>query len=135
MANQWGIPSEVEKTVRKRDTQCVYCGVDFTQKNHSRKTKPSWEHIVNDIRINGINNIALCCISCNASKGAKSLDDWLKSDYCKKKGITKNSVAIVVKEAIMNPPAVGRTPLDHRLFYVQPPGCPGCAMPKNRKTS
>jgi hypothetical protein len=21
------------------------------------------------------------------------------------------------------------------LFYVQPPGCPGCAMPKNRKTS
>jgi hypothetical protein len=64
------------------------------------KNKPSWEHIVNDIRINGIENIALCCMSCNASKGSKLLEDWLKSDYCIKKEITANSVSEVVKIAL-----------------------------------
>lgn len=104
MANKWGIPIEVENFVKQRDEICVYCGVNFTSNNLSRKSKASWEHIVNDIRINGTNNIALCCMSCNASKGANLLEDWLNSDYCKKKGITATSVANVVKEAIEHPP-------------------------------
>lgn len=77
MANKWGIPKEVEETVLKRDLFCVYCGVDFSINHQSRKTKPSWEHIINDIRLSTINNIALCCTSCNASKGAKLLKVWL----------------------------------------------------------
>ncbi len=103
MTNRWGIPKDVENFIKQRDTKCVYCGVVFSDKNESRKSKPSWEHIVNDIRINGIDNISLCCMSCNASKGAKLLEDWLQSDYCKKKGITEETVDIVVKEAIQNP--------------------------------
>lgn len=75
MSNKWGIPKEVEKLVLERDTHCVYCGVDFSTEHISRKTKPSWEHIINDIRIIGSDNIALCCMSCNASKGAKLLQD------------------------------------------------------------
>jgi len=43
-------------------------------------------------------------MSCNASKGAKLLEEWLQSDYCKKKEITKENIAPVVKEAIKNPP-------------------------------
>lgn len=104
MGNKWGIPIEVENLVLSRDKSCVYCGVTFSNNDNSRKTKQSWEHIVNDIRINKTNNIALCCMSCNASKGAKLLEDWLNSDYCKNKEITKDSVASVVKEAIKNPP-------------------------------
>lgn len=104
MANKWGIPNDVEFYVKQRDTKCVYCGIEFSEENHSRKHKPSWEHIVNDIRINGIGNISLCCMSCNASKGAKLLDEWLQSDYCKQKNINKNNVAQVVKDAILNPP-------------------------------
>jgi len=104
MANRWGIPKDVEDYVKQRDTDCVYCGVEFSENNNSRKSKPSWEHIINDIRINGIDNITLCCMSCNASKGAKLLEDWLQSDYCKKNGITEETVDIVVKEAIKNPP-------------------------------
>jgi len=104
MANRWGIPKEVENHVKKRDTSCVYCRTKFESINSSRSAKPSWEHIVNDIRINGTNNIALCCISCNASKGSKLLEDWLRSNYCKSKGINKNSVASVVKNAISDPP-------------------------------
>lgn len=86
MANRWGIPKEVEEFVKKRDKSCVYCGIEFKLDEKSRKNKPSWEHIINDIRINGIDNIALCCMSCNASKGAKLLENWLESAYCKKKG-------------------------------------------------
>ncbi len=97
MANRWAIPNDVENHVKKRDRNCVYCGVEFTENNLSRKTNPSWEHIINDIRINGLDNIALCCISCNASKGAKLLEDWLESDYCKRKEITVHTVDSVVK--------------------------------------
>lgn len=104
MANRWGIPKETEDIVKNRDVNCVYCGVNFNTESKSRKHKPSWEHIVNDIRINGPDNIALCCMSCNASKGAKLLVDWLKSDYCKKNKITIDSVAEVVKLAHKNPP-------------------------------
>lgn len=104
MANKWGIPIEVENLVLSRDKSCVYCGVIFTKNDNSRKTKQSWEHIVNDIRINGADNIALCCMSCNASKGAKLLEIWLESKYCKDKGITKDTVALVVRKAIENKP-------------------------------
>lgn len=104
MANKWGIPIEVENLVLSRDKSCVYCGVTFTEDDKSRKTKQSWEHIVNDIRINGDDNIAFCCMSCNASKGAKLLEIWLKSKYCIDKGITKDNVAQVVKEALDNKP-------------------------------
>jgi len=104
MANKWGIPKDVEDFVKERDLKCVYCGVEFSKNNESRKSKPSWEHIVNDNRINGIDNISLCCMSCNASKGAKVLTDWLNSDYCKRNDITEKTVAQVVKEAIKNPP-------------------------------
>lgn len=100
MANRWGIPKEVELFVKGRDLNCVYCGVAFESAVVSYKTRPTWEHIINDIRINGIDNIALCCGSCNASKGSKLLSDWLNSKYCLAKGITKESVALVVKTAI-----------------------------------
>ncbi|MEN3324871.1 HNH endonuclease [Mariniflexile soesokkakense] len=104
MANRWGIPKDVKDFVKNRDKNCVFCSIEFTNNNESRKSKPSCEHIINDIRINGIENISLCCMSCNSSKGAKLLDNWLLSDYCKKNKITKDTVAIVVKEAIKNPP-------------------------------
>ena len=104
MSNNWGIPIEVRKFVLNRDSNCVYCGIDFSIEHKSKKTKPSWEHIVNDIRIHGINNIGLCCCSCNASKGAKLLTEWLQSKYCRSKYITEKSVARVVQEAISNPP-------------------------------
>ncbi len=104
MDNRWGIPREVEDFVKKRDTNCVYCGLEFIENPESRKFKVTWEHIVNDIRINGIDNIALCCMSCNASKGSKLLRDWLKSDYCMRKGINVHTVAEVVKHSISNPP-------------------------------
>ena len=69
----------------------------------------TWEHVVNDARIVTRENIARCCFSCNASKGAKELGAWLNSDYCKNKGITKNTVAQVIKQALVKPPTLPTT--------------------------
>ncbi len=102
MANNWSIPSWLESRIRKRDKTCVYCRVKFTRPKGPRKTTASWEHIINDASIITEKNIALCCCSCNSSKGARNLSDWLLSRYCTERKITPETVAAVVKEAIEN---------------------------------
>jgi hypothetical protein len=99
--NRWNIPSELEKEIRQRDKSCVYCGIAFRSDGQSRKSVPTWEHIINDARIITRENIALCCFSCNSSKGTKTLSVWLESDYCKRLGIGRESVAEVARKALM----------------------------------
>jgi len=99
--NRWNIPDWLEREVVARDECCVYCHVNFGSHAHERKMKASWEHIINDARIVTRENIARCCVSCNASKGTKSLADWLKSTYCQKRGITRDTVAEVVRRALV----------------------------------
>ena len=103
--NNWGIPDWLENEVRDRDKTCVYCGIKMIGKmppKGPRKTVATWEHIINDSKIINRENIALCCVSCNASKGAKNLSDWLGSPYCKKKEIHKDTVAGIIKKALRN---------------------------------
>jgi len=100
MGNNWNIPDWLEKEVRKRDTACVYCGIEFTSAKVSKKSAVSWEHIINDAKIITRENIALCCCGCNASKGQKKLSIWLQSNYCIDRGITADSVAPIIKQAI-----------------------------------
>lgn len=101
--NSWNIPDPLEDEIRARDKNCVYCGVVLLHKlprGSPRKALATWEHIINDARIVTRENIALCCCSCNASKGQKALVDWLQSTYCKKLCIHEDNVAQVVKEAL-----------------------------------
>ena len=98
MANNWNIPAWLEKEVRERDKKCVYCGIEFTSPSVARKSVASWEHIINDAKIITRENIALCCIGCNASKGQKQLSVWLQSQYCKNRGINSENVAPIVKQ-------------------------------------
>ena len=98
--NRWNIPDWLEREVVERDRYCIYCGVEFVAESAARRCKPSWEHIVNDARIVTRENIARCCISCNASKGAKDLASWLESKYCRSRGITAASVAPVVSATL-----------------------------------
>ena len=95
--NRWNIPDWLEREVIERDRSCVYCGVAFTGCEANRRHHPSWEHITNDARIITRENIARCCIGCNASKGKKTLVAWLMSPYCAARGITGESVALVVR--------------------------------------
>ena len=101
--NRWNIPECLENEVRERDHVCVYCGIEMIEnvpRGEYRKCAATWEHIVNDETIITRENIARCCSACNSSKGTKRLSDWIDSNYCKKQGITRESVAKVVKEAL-----------------------------------
>jgi len=101
--NRWGIPDRLEEEVRDRDTVCVYCGIQMIEQaplSGHRKSLATWEHIINDENIVTRENIARCCVACNSSKGTKNLTDWLQTNYCKRRGINKNTVAEVVKEAL-----------------------------------
>ena len=82
--NQWGIPELLEKKVRARDRQCIYCGGEFTARSAGRVSKriSTWEHIDNDRWDDSsimFLNVGLCCNRCNSSKGAKPLREWLSS--------------------------------------------------------
>ena len=98
--NRWNIPDWLEREVIDRDRCCVYCGITFTVQSENRRDRPSWEHIINDARIVTRENIARCCIGCNASKGRKSLVEWLESKYCRTHEITRESVAPVVQSLL-----------------------------------
>ncbi|MBU0769125.1 MAG: HNH endonuclease [Proteobacteria bacterium] len=103
MSNAWKIPEWLEKEVRARDKYCVYCGIEMgnsVTSGSSRKNVATWEHIINDASIVTRENIALCCVACNSSKGTKFLCDWINSEYCKKKGINKDTVAQIIKKAL-----------------------------------
>src|SRR5688572_4132292 len=100
--NRWNIPDSLEHEVITRDRCCVYCGVEFAAQAASRRDRPSWEHIINDARIITRENIARCCVGCNASKGTKSLAEWLQSKYCTTRGITGDSVAFVVRSLLLS---------------------------------
>ncbi len=95
--NRWNIPVWLEREVSERDSGCVYCRVAFSWQSAFRSGRPSWEHIINDIRIITRENIVRCCIGCNASKGAKDLEVWLESKYCIDRGISYDSVAPIVR--------------------------------------
>ena len=99
--NRWNIPALLEQEVVARDRACVYCGTLFAKESAaSGRDRRSWEHIVNDARIITRENIALCCIGCNASKGTQALAAWLQSAYCKRRGISEHTVGAVVQAAL-----------------------------------
>jgi 5-methylcytosine-specific restriction endonuclease McrA len=98
--NNWNIPGWLESEVKDRDRHCVYCRMAFGASHETGTVIATWEHIVNDARIITSDNIARCCRSCNSSKGTKTLSAWLESDYCQKRGITRETVADVVRIAL-----------------------------------
>jgi 5-methylcytosine-specific restriction endonuclease McrA len=71
--NRWRIPSALEREVTERDRECVYCRVPFASATGPRRSTATWEHIINDARLITRDNIARCCVGCNASKGTRAL--------------------------------------------------------------
>ena len=101
--NRWNIPLWLEGEVIDRDKKCVYCRtemIDRVPKGSSRSKAATWEHIINDETLVTRENIARCCSSCNSSKGTKDLSVWMNSKYCKQHGITEDTVADGVKNAL-----------------------------------
>jgi hypothetical protein len=97
--NRWNIPQPLEDEINGRDDCCVYCRVAFDSPNKPGSDR-TWEHIVNDEEIITRGNIARCCRACNSSKGTKPLANWIESSYCKRRGITRETVAEIVRLAL-----------------------------------
>ena len=101
--NRFGIPAETEERIRARATRCVYCRKQFSRA--SRKDMPSIEHLhetppfywQEGLKEDGL---AVCCCSCNSSRGNKSLQSWFQTPYCTRRDVPINSdtVAKPVKE-------------------------------------
>jgi uncharacterized Fe-S cluster protein YjdI len=101
LSNKWNIPQWLEKEVRERDKNCVYCHIELKEYPRTKGTpgdKATWEHIDNDDTNISKQNIVRCCHSCNASKGAKKLSNWLESPYCKKRNINQETIAKIVQD-------------------------------------
>ena len=102
MGNRYGLPEADVERVRRRDTTCVYC--------HKRMATPSpdtkredWstiEHLNHLPPWNNPETIAICCQSCNASRGNKPMLQWLQSEYCIQRGISAETVARPVLDYI-----------------------------------
>jgi hypothetical protein len=106
MVNAFGIPDDIERSIRARDTVCVYCG--RRMKEHPRvrgcpRDKATIEHLNFDGPFywdEGLHaeDVVICCQSCNASRGDKPLHAWFESAYCLARGINARTVASPVKE-------------------------------------
>lgn len=107
MPNNFGIPEDVEKKIRYRDKVCVYCrgemiypcvGKDrrkWATIEHFREEGPFyWEKGLKE------EDLAICCQSCNSSRGRKKLLDWFKTSRCMEKNINEKTVAEPVKKYI-----------------------------------
>ena len=95
-ARYWRCDSVFDRVI-ERDRTCIYCGLEFEPSNWA---KASIEHIDNDVRNVDPINIAICCRSCNSSKGSSELNAWLRnvSKLVKEKHIDRNLVEWVREE-------------------------------------
>jgi hypothetical protein len=100
MSNRFGIPAEIERELRARDKRCVYCGRRFSRL--VRKRMPTIEHLDErppfywelGLRKSGL---VICCVSCNCSRGRKTLRAWFAGAHCEERGIKASTVAAPVK--------------------------------------
>jgi 5-methylcytosine-specific restriction endonuclease McrA len=104
MVNKYNISQQLEDKIRGRDKECVYCKTRLKEYRGiigTPKDKATFEHIDNDGPSEKW-NVAMCCQSCNSSKKERRLKEWLNSSYCKKKNITREKVAQIVREFLKN---------------------------------
>ena len=101
MSNAYGISEQDEREIRARDKTCVYCHTPVKQSSRARgPSEATIEHFNNDGPLKKKYNVAICCRSCNSSKGTMRLSAWFKTPYCHEKKINEETVSKQVKEYI-----------------------------------
>jgi hypothetical protein len=102
MANKYGLPEEELNKIRARDKTCVYCHKLMIIPNGDGR-RGDWatiEHLNHLPSWNNPATVAICCWSCNSSRGKKKLIDWFKTPYCLGKNINENTVTEPVRKYI-----------------------------------
>jgi hypothetical protein len=104
MKNNYGLPNDELESIFKRDKTCVYC--HKTMFDHLANSKRSdWytiEHLNYLPPWNNPTTVAICCWSCNSSRGNKKLIDWFKTAYCVSKNINEETVTEIVRKYIQD---------------------------------
>ena len=105
MTNKFGIPENELQKVCSRDKKCAYCHKEiiFPYDVNRRHDNATIEHLNFDgpfYWYDGlqIEDIVICCGSCNSSRGIKKLQDWFKTEYCITRNINENTVADPVRK-------------------------------------
>jgi len=102
MSNVYGLPEDALIKIRERDTECVYCHKEMTipKNGDDRRNWATIEHMNDQPPFNDPTTVAICCGSCNSSRGVKKLLIWFESPYCKQRNISFVTVAGPVKKYI-----------------------------------
>jgi hypothetical protein len=98
--NIYGIPDEALDRIRERDRTCVYCHKPMFLFG-SKEPRTDWatiEHLDHLPPWDDPTTVAICCVSCNSSRGARLLPDWFGREYCVSRGISEESVAQPVRD-------------------------------------
>lgn len=113
MSNKYGIPEEDLDRIRKRDINCVYCHKQMISPgavgrrgdwatiehlNHRQDWNSVESYIVAGKPVPEI--VAICCGTCNSSRGSKKLSDWFKTSYCVQRKIDILTVTEPVRKYI-----------------------------------
>ena len=95
MNNIYGLPKKELEEISKRDTRCVYCRKKMLKpsKEHPRVDWATIEHLNHLPPWNNPKTVAICCYSCNSSRGNKTILKWFESKFCKEKNISPETVA------------------------------------------
>src|SRR5690349_3805498 len=96
MGNRYGLLEDDVNRVRARDVRCVYCRKAMVTPGVRGSSTKDWatiEHLNNVPPWNNPQTIAICCGSCNSSRGAKPLLRWFESRYCVQRRIRPSTVA------------------------------------------
>jgi hypothetical protein len=102
MSNRYGLPENRVELVRKRDQHCVYCGKEMAKPSPNAR-RGDWatiEHLNHLPPWDNPDSIAICCGSCNSSRGNKRILDWFATKYCVERKISPKTVAKPVLEYI-----------------------------------
>jgi hypothetical protein len=112
MITKYGIPQNQLDVIVARDKDCVYCHKimilhDIANRSDSATIehlnhREDWDSVqdFNSKNMPVYPIIAICCWSCNSSRGRKPLLEWFQSNYCKKWNISQTTVSKVVRDYI-----------------------------------
>jgi hypothetical protein len=103
MGNRYGLLEADVDRVRARDARCVYCRKAMIEPGVRGSSTRDWatiEHLNHLPPWDNPETIAICCGSCNASRGPKPLMQWFGSPYCQQRGISPSTVARPVVDYI-----------------------------------
>lgn len=98
--NRYGLPEKELDRIRARDRACVYCHKTMIPPG-AGGPRTDWatiEHLNHLPPWDNPDTVAICCSSCNSSRGNRLLRDWFKGAYCHSRGINERTVAEPVRQ-------------------------------------